>query len=95
MSSCCKAQPFIDTVAIVAASGRTRYRIPKATIEFVLQVRTAVGATVAFSPNPGDGFFSIPSGASYTEERLGLTTDLDLWLGAAADCTVEVWRWEG
>lgn len=94
MTSCCKRQAFIEAYTI-STTERTKVTIPKATLEFALQVRTAVGVTIGLAPTVGDGYFSLAAGATYTEERLDLQADLVLYVQAASACTLEVWRWEG
>lgn len=92
MARCARAAS-LRTVSATAGSPE-RVTIPRDTVAFALQVRTAVGATIRVEAPSGGDYFSLGAGATLSMDSLQLANDLDLYVDAASGTvTVEVWLW--
>lgn len=89
----CARLPSIRVYSVVAGTPET-ISIPRDTVAFALQVRTAVGATIRVDGPTVQDYFSLAAGATLSMDNLNLDSDLDLYVDAASGTvTVEVWLW--
>ena len=89
----CNVTPTLTTVAVPGTGTRARLVIPQDVRSFALQVRTAVGLTIALEASESADYFSLAAGATFSQDDLKLTHDLELWLDAPSAVVAELWSW--
>ncbi len=89
----CARLPSIRVYQVTAGTPVT-ISIPRDTVAFALQVRTAIGATLRVDGPTVQDYFSLAAGATLSMDNLNLDNDLNLYVDAAGgSVTIEVWLW--